>query len=150
MHALAALLRGNLSISELVLRGNSITDEGARALAAVLAGPCALRVIDLRANFIGKTGLRAIAEALERCGACAAHVYLLCFFCVYCVCVAAYRCNRSYLVLSAAGKPPVLHHLLSYADCTAISHPKCATLDLLIAQPCTVGALCTAPTLLFD
>jgi Ran GTPase-activating protein (RanGAP) involved in mRNA processing and transport len=66
MHALAALLRGNLTITELVLRGNEITDEGARALAAVLAGPNALRTIDLRANHIGRSGLRALAEALER------------------------------------------------------------------------------------
>ncbi len=67
MHALAALLRGNLTITELVLRGNDITDEGARALAAVLAGQSAVRTIDLRANHIGRSGLKALAEGLERC-----------------------------------------------------------------------------------
>jgi Ran GTPase-activating protein (RanGAP) involved in mRNA processing and transport len=66
MHALASLLRGNLTVTELVLAKNDITDEGARALAAVLAGPTALRIIDLRYNHVGRSGLRALAEALER------------------------------------------------------------------------------------
>lgn len=66
MHALAALLRNNPSITELNVRANAVTDEGARALAAVLAGPCALRSVDLRENHVGKSGVRAIAEALER------------------------------------------------------------------------------------
>jgi hypothetical protein len=38
VHALAALLRNNTTIEELNLRGNNVTDDGARALGAVLAG----------------------------------------------------------------------------------------------------------------
>ncbi|KAG5182590.1 leucine rich repeat protein [Tribonema minus] len=66
VHAIAALLRGSTAIAELNLRGNAVTDEGARALAAVLAGKSALRVVDLRANAITAQGIRTLAEALER------------------------------------------------------------------------------------
>jgi hypothetical protein len=66
IHALAALLRNNMSIDELNLRGNNITDDGARALGAVLAGRSGLRMIDLRGNKIGKGAIRVLAEALER------------------------------------------------------------------------------------
>lgn len=66
MHALAAMLQNNPSITELNVRMNSVTDEGARALAAVLAGNSRLRTVDLRENHVGKSGVRAIAEALER------------------------------------------------------------------------------------
>ena len=97
---MAALLRGNLTVTELVLRGNTITDEGARALAAVLAGPCALRAIDLRANYIGKAGLRALAEALERC---------VCVFTV-CVCVCV---NYLCAVFACAFDLPVVVWCLS-------------------------------------
>jgi len=54
VHAVAALVRGNMAISELNLRDNLITDEGARAMAAVLAGVSSLRTVDLRGNHIGK------------------------------------------------------------------------------------------------
>ena len=66
MHALAALLRGNKTISSLNIRGNHISDEGARALGAVLAGSSGLANIDLRENHISKNGIRALAESLER------------------------------------------------------------------------------------
>lgn len=66
IHALAALLRNNLSIEELNLRGNNITDDGARALGAVLAGKSGLKLVDLRGNKIGKGAIRVLAEALER------------------------------------------------------------------------------------
>jgi myosin protein heavy chain len=66
VHALAALLRNNMNIDELNLRGNNITDDGARALGAVLAGRSSLRLIDLRGNKIGKGAIRILAEALER------------------------------------------------------------------------------------
>mmetsp|Transcript_35927 Transcript_35927/g.67024 ORF Transcript_35927/g.67024 Transcript_35927/m.67024 type:complete len:1039 (-) Transcript_35927:285-3401(-) len=66
IHALAALLRNNMSIDELNLRGNNITDDGARALAAVLSGRSGLRTVDLRGNRIGKSAIRILAEALER------------------------------------------------------------------------------------
>ena len=66
VHALCALLRQNLSIDELNLRGNNITDDGARALGAVLAGRSGLRLVDLRGNKIGKGAIRVLAEALER------------------------------------------------------------------------------------
>jgi myosin protein heavy chain len=66
VHALSALLRNNMHIDELNLRGNVITDDGARALAAVLAGRCGLKVVDLRGNKISKGTIRTMAEALER------------------------------------------------------------------------------------
>lgn len=66
IHALAALLRNNMSIEELNLRGNNISDDGARALAAVLSGRSGLRTVDLRGNRIGKSAIRILAEALER------------------------------------------------------------------------------------
>ena len=44
MHALAALLRGNTHITELNLRNNAITNDGARALGAVISGDCGLQV----------------------------------------------------------------------------------------------------------
>jgi myosin protein heavy chain len=66
VHAMCALLRNNMSIDELNLRGNHITDDGARALGAVLAGRSGLRLIDLRGNKIGKGAIRVLAEALER------------------------------------------------------------------------------------
>lgn len=74
-HALAALLRNNMSIEELNLRGNSITDDGARALGAVLAGKSSLKLIDLRGNKIGKGAIRILAEALERADR-VRHVYV--------------------------------------------------------------------------
>lgn len=43
VHALAALLRGNGNITELNLRANVVTDEGARALGAVLAGSAPIK-----------------------------------------------------------------------------------------------------------
>jgi len=66
VHAIAALLKGNTTITELNLRANRIGDEGARALGAVLATRTALRVIDLRGNNVGRQGIRCIAESLER------------------------------------------------------------------------------------
>lgn len=66
VHALSALLRNNLSIDEINLRGNNITDDGARALAAVLSGKSSLKLVDLRGNKIGKSTIRVLAEALER------------------------------------------------------------------------------------
>ena len=75
VHALAALLRGNMNVTELNLRSNIITDEGARALGAVLAGLSGLKSIDLRENKIGKNGIRGLAEALERAGR-VRHVYV--------------------------------------------------------------------------
>lgn len=65
-HAIAALLKGNQTITELNLRANKVSDEGARALAAVLSGRTALRVVDLRGNMVSRSGIRALAEALER------------------------------------------------------------------------------------
>ena len=53
-------------MTELNLRSNQVTDEGARALGAVLAGTSGLKTIDLRENKIGKNGIRGLAEALER------------------------------------------------------------------------------------
>ncbi len=75
IHALAALLRNNMSIDEVNLRSNQITDDGARALAAVLAGKSGLKLIDLRGNKISKAGIKSIAEALERCER-VKHVYV--------------------------------------------------------------------------
>ena len=66
IHALAALLRNNMSIDEVNLRANKISDDGARALGAVLSGKSGLRMIDLRGNKIGKGAIRILAEALER------------------------------------------------------------------------------------
>lgn len=54
MHAIAALLKGSSTITEVNLRSNAISDEGARALAAVLSGRTGLRSIDLRGNTISK------------------------------------------------------------------------------------------------
>jgi hypothetical protein len=65
-HAVAALLKGNQTITELNMRANKITDEGARALAAVLSGRTALRSVDLRGNQITRTGVKVVAEAMER------------------------------------------------------------------------------------
>ncbi len=53
-------------MSELVLRGNYITDDGTRALAALLSNSSGLRFIDLRDNRISKQGMKALADALER------------------------------------------------------------------------------------
>lgn len=66
VHALSALLRNNVCIDEVNLRGNNITDDGARALAAVLSGRSGLKLVDLRGNKIGKSTIRVLAEALER------------------------------------------------------------------------------------
>lgn len=66
VHALSALLRNNVCIDEINLRGNNITDDGARALAAVLSGRSGLKLVDLRGNKIGKSTIRVLAEALER------------------------------------------------------------------------------------
>ena len=64
------------NITELNLRANVITDEGARALGAVLAaGTSALRTVDLRENNVGKSGVRGVAESLERAGR-VRHVYV--------------------------------------------------------------------------
>ncbi|RYH31478.1 hypothetical protein EON65_02465 [archaeon] len=75
IHALAALLRNNVSIEEVNLRGNLITDDGARALAAVLSGKSGLRLLDLRGNKVSRAGIKALAEALERSGR-VKHVYV--------------------------------------------------------------------------
>lgn len=61
-----SVMQGNQTITELNLRSNKLTDDGARALAAVLAGRTALRSVDLRGNQVGRTGIRHIAEAMER------------------------------------------------------------------------------------
>ncbi len=54
-------------MSELVLRGNYITDDGTRALAALLSNDSSgLRFADLRENRISKQGMKALADALER------------------------------------------------------------------------------------
>jgi myosin protein heavy chain len=67
VHAIAALLRNNSTVKELQLRGNSITNEGARAVAAILSSAvCQIRLVDLRQNHIGKDGIKVLAEALER------------------------------------------------------------------------------------
>lgn len=67
VHAIAALLRSATNVRELQLRGNSISNEGARAIAAVLCiSTCRLRQVDLRGNHIGKDGIKVLAEALER------------------------------------------------------------------------------------
>lgn len=75
IHALSALLRNNVSIEEVNLRGNLISDDGARALAAVLSGRSGLRLLDLRGNKISRAGIKALAEALERSGR-VKHVYV--------------------------------------------------------------------------
>lgn len=59
-------LKNNVSIVELCLRGNVVTDDGARAIAIILASSKVLRSVDLRGNQIGRTGLRAIVDGLER------------------------------------------------------------------------------------
>ncbi|KAG7397048.1 LPXTG-motif cell wall anchor domain protein [Phytophthora boehmeriae] len=67
VHAIAALLRNATNVSDLQLRGNFISSEGARAIAAVLSSStCRLRQVDLRNNHIGKDGIKVLAEALER------------------------------------------------------------------------------------
>lgn len=66
LHAIAALLRGDMSIQQLVLRDNMISDDGIHALASVLAGKSNISTIDLRGNRITPHGIRIIAEALER------------------------------------------------------------------------------------
>lgn len=75
VHALSALLRNNLSIEEVNLRGNLVSDDGARALAAVLSGRSGVRLLDLRGNKISRAGIKALAEALERSGR-VKHVYV--------------------------------------------------------------------------
>ena len=66
IHAIAAMLRGNITIEELQLRRNNISDDGARAIAAVLAGRSGLKNVDLKENRISVSGVKAIADALER------------------------------------------------------------------------------------
>lgn len=67
VHAIAALVRNAINVYELQLRGNSISNEGARAIAAVLGmSSCRLRHVDLRNNHIGRDGVKMLAEALER------------------------------------------------------------------------------------
>ena len=66
VHAIAALIRGNMTIRRLILTNNSVTNEGARALAAILAVNNNLESIDLRGNNIDGSGINALAEALER------------------------------------------------------------------------------------
>ena len=66
VHAIAAMLRDNITIEELQLRRNNISDDGARAIAAVLAGRSGLKNIDLRENHLSVSGVKAIADALER------------------------------------------------------------------------------------
>lgn len=65
-HALVALLRNNVHIQEVNLRGNAITDDGARALAAMLSKNAGLRQLDLRGNQVSKSAIKVLAEALER------------------------------------------------------------------------------------
>mmetsp|Transcript_7462 Transcript_7462/g.11099 ORF Transcript_7462/g.11099 Transcript_7462/m.11099 type:complete len:1051 (-) Transcript_7462:52-3204(-) len=65
-YAIAAMLRGNVTIAELNLRSNVITDDGARAMSSILSGQSALRHVDLRGNLISRAGIKIIAEALER------------------------------------------------------------------------------------
>jgi hypothetical protein len=65
-HAIVALIRNSLNISELNLRGNHITDEGAHVIASMMMGKTGLKFIDLRSNNISQSGIRAVAEALER------------------------------------------------------------------------------------
>ncbi len=64
-------------MSDLVLRGNNITDEGTRALAGLLSSSSdsGLRFIDLRENRISKQGIQVLADALERSNR-VRHVYI--------------------------------------------------------------------------
>jgi len=66
LHAIAALLRDDMAIRQLNLRGNMISDDGAHALASILAGKSNIFHIDLRGNKVTNHGVRMIAEALER------------------------------------------------------------------------------------
>ena len=66
VHLIASALKGNVTIAELNMRSNEITDDGARAIAALFTAPSTLTSIDLRDNYISRIGLRIIAEALER------------------------------------------------------------------------------------
>jgi len=65
VHAIVATIRDNVNIAELNLRGNRITDEGARVLASLLTGKNRLHILDLRGNHISQHGIRMIASALE-------------------------------------------------------------------------------------
>lgn len=60
------MLRNNITIEELQLCRNNISDDGARAIAAILSEPSVIKFVDLRQNNIGMLGIKAIAEALER------------------------------------------------------------------------------------
>jgi myosin protein heavy chain len=62
VHALSALLKNNVTVKEINLRGNNIGDDGARSLCAVLSAKSALRLVDLRGNRIGKGAIKIIAE----------------------------------------------------------------------------------------
>ena len=66
VHLITSSLKGNVTITELNLRSNEISDDGARAIASMLTAPSVLKSIDLRGNRISRIGLRIIAEALER------------------------------------------------------------------------------------
>ena len=66
LHAISALLRGDMSIQQLILRDNMISDDGVHALASVLAGKSNISTIDLRGNRMTPHGIRILAEALER------------------------------------------------------------------------------------
>lgn len=65
-YAIASILRNNITIEEIQLRGNKIGDDGARAIASILTENCALKFIDLRENRISTMGTKAIADALGR------------------------------------------------------------------------------------
>ncbi len=62
-------------MTELILRGNNITDDGTRALAALLSSDSGLRFIDLRENRISKQGVKVLVDALERSNR-VRHVYV--------------------------------------------------------------------------
>lgn len=67
VHAIAAMMRENETITELDLMGNMITDEGCRALGSVLSGKSSLRYVNMRRNRITVNGIKTLVESLQRC-----------------------------------------------------------------------------------
>ena len=65
MHLIAAALRDIDNTVELNLKGNLLTDEGARSIASLFQSSTSLISIDLRKNNLSRHGINIIAESLE-------------------------------------------------------------------------------------
>ena len=65
---LAKLLKGNMTLQQLTVRGNSIGEGGATALAEMLKENRTLQQLDVSHNSIGEGGVTALAEMLKENG----------------------------------------------------------------------------------